>query len=128
MCDHIIIQRAGFVLWGKSEPDTYTKHRRSIQVPSTHAKIISPRLALYKHEKGTTWSPTRYHVIHISTGFVIADVEYADVKHVKKTFEESKWTLENGNTFVLLYEKIQWKFTCLIRYDVAECTESLTES
>lgn len=82
------------------------------------AKIISEHLALYRYEKPRLYIPARYHVIHIPTGLVIADVEYDLVKTVKDSFESLEWDLINDNTFVLKNNKLQWSMTCLKRYSI----------
>lgn len=82
------------------------------------AKVISPRLALFQYEKPKSWGEARYHVIHIATGLVIADVTYDLVKDVKETFENSEWTLQGDNTFVMHNGTFTWEMTCRIRYDI----------
>lgn len=119
MKQEIIIKRAGFML-GEIKEQTYSYRKHTKRIEEGKARIISPRLAIYKHDKGSSWSLPRYHVIHISTGLVIADVEYSDIKHVKETFEQGSWTLRGENTFVLLYDTIEWEMTCFIRYEVIE--------
>lgn len=84
------------------------------------AKVISPRLALFKYEEPKSWGEARYHVIHIPTGLVIADITYDLVKDVKATFEKSEWTLKGDNTLVLYNDRIQFEMTCKIRYDIIE--------
>lgn len=82
------------------------------------ARIISSRLALFQYEQSRLYSDARYHVIHIPTGLVIADVPYDLVACVKKTFESSKWTLKGMNTLVLYDDTIEFELTCKIRYDI----------
>jgi len=84
------------------------------------AKVISPRLALFQYEKAKTYCESRYHVIHIPTGLVIADVTYDLVKDVKATFEKSKWTLKGNDTLVLYDDRFKFEMTCKIRYDILE--------
>ncbi len=93
---------------------------------SGQAKQISPQLLLFQYERGRTYLPSRYHVIHASTGLVIADVEYGDVSTVKKTFERERWTLvgEDKITFRRLpkdrKDTFVFEMTCRIRYDIKE--------
>jgi len=86
------------------------------------AKIISPNLALFQYDKATTYGESRYHVIHIPTGLVIADITYDMVKDVKSTFEHSKWIFNKGsrNTLCLFEDGFKFEMTCKIRYDIKE--------
>ena len=101
--------------WYRRSAKTITETLRQVQ-----AKIISPKLALFQYEKASTYLDSRYHVIHIPTGLVIADITYDLVKDVKKTFEAGNWTLKGDNTLVLVYDTIQFEMTCKIRYDIIE--------
>jgi len=86
------------------------------------AKIISPNLALFQYEKAKQYEESRYHVIHIPTGLVIADITYDLVADVKKTFEKSKWTFKKGsrNTLCLFEDGFKFEMTCLIRYEIKD--------
>jgi hypothetical protein len=124
---YITITRGALYLGTKKIPRwENSKQTYTIKTQEGKARIISPQLALYQYEKGTDYSPARYHVIHISTGLVIADITYDLVKDVKETFEKNEWSLRGENTFVLQYsQNLQWEFTCYIRYDVNQIsTES----
>lgn len=83
------------------------------------ARVISERLAIYKHTQG--YEPYWY-VIHIPTGYVIADVPYSLVSTVKKTFEESDWTLktdDNGARYLsIVDEPFTWEIYPRIQYTV----------
>jgi hypothetical protein len=87
------------------------------------AKIISPRLALFRYEQGSTYIESRYHVIHIPTGLVIADITYDLMKDVKATFESSKWTLKGADTLCLYDDKFSFEMTCKIRYEIMKEVE-----
>lgn len=122
---YITITRAGYKLGERREPIPYTRRTRRIQTEEGKARVISPSLAIYQYEKGTDWYGARYHVIHIPTGLVIADVEYSNVKTVKATFEAERWTFKSGdyNTFHLIprhKSTLQFSITCHIRYEVKE--------
>lgn len=119
---HITIKRAGFML-GKHKEDIfpgYSRRKRIVETEEAKARIISPRLAIYQYHKGDSYNTPRWHVIHIPTGLVIADVEYGDIKTVKESFERGNWTLQGDHTFVLLYETFTWQMECLIRYEVID--------
>ena len=122
MSKYIIITRGDLYLGVEKAPCWEgSKRKCTTKIHKGTARIISPRLAIYQYEKGTDYSPARYHVIHIPTGFVIADVPYSLIKDVKETFEKNAWSLRGENTFVLQYsQNLQWEFTCYIRYDVNE--------
>lgn len=115
--EHIRIKRAGFMLsQHKEEMWPGSRRKRTIETEEAQARVISPRLAIYKYFTDGGYS--RYHVIHIPTGLVIADVEYGDIGLVKRSFESHNWTLRDDNKFVLLYEPFTWEMECLIRYEV----------
>lgn len=126
MNKYIVITRAGYKLGEEKVRSPYSSRTRRIQTEEAKARVISPSLAIYQYEKGTDWYGARYHVIHISTGLVIADVEYKDVKTVKATFEAERWTFKSGDymTFHLIPKHKgtlrSFSITCRIRYDVRE--------
>lgn len=123
----ITIKRAGFMLGTRTEEvfPGYSRRKRTIYTEEATARVISPRLAIYKYDNGSSYHSARWHVIHIPTGLVIADVAYSDIKIVKDSFESSHWTLRGDNTFVLLYDTFQWEMTCLIRYEVIQDDQSV---
>lgn len=125
--EYITIARAGHTyrvkreLTKEEQSKVWRRQKTTTETQSeVQAKIISPRLALFQYEKGTTYSDSRYHVIHIPTGLVIADITYDLVKDVKSTFEKSNWTLKGDNTLVLYNDRFQFEMTCKIRYEVKE--------
>jgi hypothetical protein len=124
--NYITITRAGYKL-GEYRQDImpgYSRRTRRIITDEGQARVISPSLALYKYDKGTQWSESRYHVIHIPTGLVIADITYDMVKDIKETFENTRWTFKDGDyTTLHMIPKHKSSFrefsiTCRIRYEV----------
>jgi len=104
----------------EEKKNTWRKKTVTETLTEVKAKIISPRLALFQYEKATTYGESRYHVIHIPTGLVIADVTYDMVGDVKKTFENSKWVFKerSRNTLRLFQDGFKFEMTCLIRYEI----------
>jgi hypothetical protein len=84
------------------------------------ARIISPRLAVYKEENGNQYRSALWHVIHIPTGLVIAACDNDIIKDVKATFESSEWTLKGADTLVMYNGRFEFEMTCNIRYDIKE--------
>lgn len=89
------------------------------------ARVISERLAIYRYEKGhggISPSESHWYVIHIPTGYVIADIPYNLVSTVKKTFEESDWTLktdDNGARYLsIVDEPFTWEIYPRIQYTI----------
>lgn len=99
------------------------------------ATIITPLLAKlkytnsrYSYKYTSRDFSARYHIIHIPTGLVIADVTSDLISDVKSSFMDSQWTLRGDNTFVMVpkppnkYQKLynhkpmECEFTCLIKY------------
>jgi len=122
----MIITRAGYMLGEiKQRIHPYTRRTKKTYVPEGIARVISPSLALYKYDKGSEYILARYHVIHIPTGLVIADVEYSDVSMVKRTFEAEQWTFNNGDYMTLhLYNRsFEFSITCKIKYEIKEQTD-----
>lgn len=125
MSEYITVSRAGHTFRVKrdltKEEKARSWHRQKTiteTLITTRAKVISPRLAIVQYEKGSLYIESRYHVIHIPTGLVIADITYDLVGSVRKTFESSKWTLKNDNTLVLYNDTFQFEMTCKIHYDI----------
>lgn len=123
--EYIKIQRTGHTWRIKRELTDEEKKkawRRQKTITETlsvvKAKIISPRLAIFQYEKGSTYRDSRYHVIHIPTGLVIADIAYDLMKDVKSTFETNKWTLRGDNTLVMVDGTFTFEMTCNIRYEI----------
>ena len=109
-------------LTSEEKKNTWRSRAKTVTETLTEvkAKIISPNLALFQYEKGTEYNDSRYHVIHIPTGLVIADITYDMVGDVKKTFESSKWVFKEGsrNTLCLFEDGFKFEMTCLIRYEI----------
>lgn len=126
---YITITRAGYKLGEKRVPMLYSRRTRRILTDEGQARVISPQLAIYQYDKGTQWYGSRYHVIHISTGLVIADITYDMVKDVKDTFEKEQWTFKSGDyTTLRLIPKYkstlkEFSITCRIRYEVKDNNE-----
>lgn len=128
--EYIKIKRAGYK-WNikreltEEERKNSWRHRQKTVTETldiAQAKIISPRSALFQYEKGSLYIESRYHVIHIPTGLVIADVPYDLVKDVKNTFEKSKWTFKKGsrNILRLVEGTMQFEMTCNIKYEIVK--------
>lgn len=129
MRGEVIIRRKGYNL-GKERVEIfpgYSRRKRTIEYEAGKARIISDNLAIYKYQEKTSYQDPRYHVIHILTGLVIADVLYEDVTMVKQTFESEQWTFMKGDYATLHrvpkhtkkhFDTFQVSITCKIRYDV----------
>lgn len=129
MSDYINISRTGYTYRIKRDLTEqerkyhwYNRNAKTITetVMVAPAKIISPRLALFMYERKRSYGDARYHVIHIPTGLVIADITYDLMATVKKTFERGKWTLKGADTLVLVDDTIQFEMHCIIRYEIKE--------
>ncbi len=130
--EYITISRKGYTykitrdLTEEEKKNTWRRKAKTIteELTEVKAKVISPSLALFQYYKATEYGESRYHVIHIHTGLVIADITYDMVGDVKKTFEKSRWTLKDKvkarNILVLYNDKFQFEMTCLIRYEIKE--------
>ena len=126
MTDYIYISREGHTFnvrrelteeekktsWGRKKTITET-------LKEAPARIISPRLAVYKEENATAYRSAMWHVIHIPTGLVIACCETDIIKDVKATFENSKWTFgKDKNTLKLFEDAFSFEMHCEIRYTI----------
>ncbi len=110
----------------EDKKNTWRRKAKTITEKLTvvQAKVISDRLCIFQYEKAREYTPARYHVIHIPTGLVVADVEYDMVGMVKKTFESSKWTFGKTKDILKLFEGgFQFEMLCKIRYEIVEGIE-----
>lgn len=122
----LVITREGHLLGEHVEKQWHRSYRT--QIPEGKARVISTNLALYQYKKKTSYADNRYHVIHIPTGLVIADVTYDLVSTVKNVFEKERWILRGENTLILDSDKhLQWQIESKIRYTIERTQECSTD-
>lgn len=81
------------------------------------AQVIHPDLALFKMEHNSEDTP-EWRIIHIPTGWVLAQGEYFIVSNVKNTYPKFKWIWDaDTGRFMIIDAPFTWQIDCKLRYE-----------